>query len=1559
MSNAKTTVRRLSPPLRPAIVRKVLPCPARPQFRRRLRPAPAGALVLALLLAGPAGRADVLVRYSFESGCVSGVAPSSAVAPQVIGGSVVPSGPVQFFECSGTTEQVLAGSTGRNLRTQGYHLYTNEPAAVAAAQYLSFSLAPASGVSLQITNVSFKAAAANTNAARSFALRWNADGFTSNLARVDPIPCPFRVNCGPGQSWSNLTLRLNHVSPSPVLFRLYGWVADGTATSVIAYDEILVEGRVLSEPTVTLTTPAPGTVLRAGTDLALAAAVANPPSPVSQVTFMSDGVPLGTAVTAPYVLTWANVPVGGHALTAVATFALGTSLTSAPVLVEAVTNLPPVVTLTAPVGGATLGGPLPVTLRAAATDPDGAVGQVAFQAGGLTLGVAVTAPYEWVWEAAPLGTHLLTAVATDNLGMVRTSAPVVLNIRTNILPTVSLTWPTNGAVASASNVLQLAAIAADGDGGVARVEFYGEGMLLGSDAEAPYTGQWRWPPAGVRMVRAVAVDVAGGARTSAPVSVVVAANSAPTVALVHPWSDAHLSVAGAVRLEAAVTDLDDNVARVEFHAGGEKVAEATGPPWRVDAVGLSPGWTWLRARAVDTAGLEAWSAPVAVALHSRPVLVPRGAAWRYLDTGLDPGTGWRTAGFAEAGWLSGRAQLGYGDGDEATVVASGGGRITTYFRHAFVLPVDRAAVSNLTVRLLRDDGAVVYLNGTEVFRSGMPAGVVTASTLAAGTAGPWDEWQRLHEAPVPASLLVAGTNLLAVEVHQDSSVSPDASFDLELSYNDPLHVVRGPYLQVSTPTSMVVRWRTSGPAGSRVRFGTDPGRLDQEAGTAALTTEHEVRLGGLAPETRYYYAVGTAAGDLLGGASSTFVTPPPAGVSRPVRIWALGDSGFWELNGRRVRDAFYRVQEGQAPDVVFMLGDNTYDNGHDYEYQAGVFENFGAPLRQAPLWLTLGNHDVFQVPNPALTIPYFQNFTLPTNAEAGGVPSGTEKYYSFDRGDIHFVVLDPETSDRSTNGPMLSWLRRDLATNRLPWLIAVIHNPPYSKGAKDSDAIPLQYEMRANAVPILEEHDVDLVLSGDSHNYERTYFMSGHYGPSSTFTTNFIRQPGDGRPGGGGAYVKSFGAYPRQGTVYVEAGNASRLVGGSLTHPAMVYDAATLGSLVIDVSSNRLDFRYVRDTGAIDDAFTLLKVPGTNRPPTVGADTGVTAQNTAVSLAGALLLANDRDPENGPLTVAAAGPASLRGGSVAVADGGVLYRPPRDFFGTDTFTYAAADTNGAIATGAVTMTVSAPIPFFVSPAAAHPLTGRPYQTLRVRNPAPVAIRGVHLFVRNLPPGVRLLNALGTLDGVPFLHVPANLVSNQFVSLTLEYEVPPGQAFTAPGTASFQAVVATNAPSFQWSGGTGRVERWTRGAGGEVRLELTGVADGIRALLYSSNLVAWQPAWPLLPGTGASLAWLDAGPPATTPAPGTQSMRFYRLVDVVPTHGPPVRVDGLGSNGVLRLQFEAGADRLYAVQSSVDLRSWRNQPPLVASTNAVVTWTDGETGAVRRFLRVLELPGRWR
>jgi hypothetical protein len=165
------------------------------------------------------------------------------------------------------------------------------------------------------------------------------------------------------------------------------------------------------------------------------------------------------------------------------------------------------------------------------------------------------------------------------------------------------------------------------------------------------------------------------------------------------------------------------------------------------------------------------------------VLVPAGSVWRYRDSGVAPPADWTLPGFNDSTWSPGVAQLGYGDGDEAITLNFGidptNKHVATWFRHAFVLD-GASGVSALRLRLLRDDGAAVYLNGTEIFRNNMPAGTIMPDTLASTAITGGDE-NAVLQAALDETPLLTGTNIIAVELHQATRDSTDLSFDLELS----------------------------------------------------------------------------------------------------------------------------------------------------------------------------------------------------------------------------------------------------------------------------------------------------------------------------------------------------------------------------------------------------------------------------------------------------------------------------------------------------------------------------------------------------------------------------------------------------------------------------------------------------------------------------------------------------------------------------------------------------------------------------------------------------------
>ncbi|HMF95665.1 MAG TPA: Ig-like domain-containing protein [Vicinamibacterales bacterium] len=505
-------------------------------------------------------------------------------------------------------------------------------------------------------------------------------------------------------------------------------------------------------------------------------------------------------------------------------------------------------------------------------------------------------------------------------------------------------------------------------------------------------------------------------------------------------------------------------------------------------------------------------------------------------------------------------------------------------------------------------------------------------------------------------------------------------------------ITRGPYLQLGTPSSIVVRWRTATATDSQVVYGPDPANLIWSATIPTATTEHEVALTSLVPNTKYFYAVGSSSVRLEGGDSNHFfLTSPAPGTPIQTRVWVLGDSGTSDANAASVRDAFYAFNGSTPTNLWLMLGDNAYNGGTDAEYQAAVFDMFPATLRQSVLWPTIGNHDIA---NTSLgTGPYYDIFTLPKNAQAGGLASGTEAYYSFDYGNIHFICLDSFDVDLTAGSPMMTWLQNDLASTSQRWIIAYWHHPPYSKGSHDSD---VDYEltmMRQNANPLLEAAGVDLVLSGHSHSYERSFLIDGHYGTSSTFTNSMKVDGGSGREDGTGAYRKpNVIPSPHAGAVYTVAGSSGFNGGGPLNYPAMFVSLNVLGSLVLDVNDGRLDAHFVDNTSTVRDYFTILKDPLTPLSITTASlPDGAVGAPYSQTLAAA--------GGNKPYTWSLAAGSLPAGVSLASATGVISGTPSAA--GAATFTVQAVDhtTPGMVAQRQLSMTIApAPTISALSPA---------------------------------------------------------------------------------------------------------------------------------------------------------------------------------------------------------------------------------------------------------------------
>lgn len=403
---------------------------------------------------------------------------------------------------------------------------------------------------------------------------------------------------------------------------------------------------------------------------------------------------------------------------------------------------------------------------------------------------------------------------------------------------------------------------------------------------------------------------------------------------------------------------------------------------------------------------------------------------------------------------------------------------------------------------------------------------------------------------------------------------------------------RAPYFQKQAANGITVCWNTAEAELGVVRYGTRPGNLEWVARDTVPAEAHEIRLNDLQPGTRYYYTIGNTGAMKYGGSDADwFITAPETGATESVRLWIIGDSGNPGPVAQSVRDAMKswvteNPREGKNDlDLWLLLGDNAYRSGSNQQYQAALFDAYPNLLRNLAFWPVYGNHD-------ARRWTFFDIFSLPENAESGGIGSGTENYYSFDYANIHFVMLDSHDSDRQPDGDMLVWLQRDLEANQQDWLIAAFHHPPYSKGSHDSDDDNdgRLVDMRENALPILERYGVDLVLSGHSHGYERSHLIDCHYGNSSEFTEKQIVS--QGTEGNHQHYIKSSGGVANSGTVYVVAGASSKVDQAAMNHPAMAFSMLETGSLVIDIEGDVLTSRYINSEAMVIDEFTIEKKDG-------------------------------------------------------------------------------------------------------------------------------------------------------------------------------------------------------------------------------------------------------------------------------------------------------------------------------------------------------------------------------
>lgn len=278
-------------------------------------------------------------------------------------------------------------------------------------------------------------------------------------------------------------------------------------------------------PNVALTAPADGAMFQQPATILLQATASDPDGSISRVEFLRNGTLLGSDTTAPYSFNWTNVQQGSYSITARAIDNRSGATLSAPANITVTPpNVPPTVSLDAPVNGEEFTSPANITLAASAADSDGAVMWVEFYAGTTLLGTDSSPPYNYAWNGVFGGTYALRARAIDNVGRATDSAIATIAVvdpPPNEVPTASVSG--SAADAYGPTTITLSASAADSDGTVAKVDLYANGSVINTDTTAPYEFVWNDVAAGSYAFTAVATDNLGATASSNTVTITVKA----------------------------------------------------------------------------------------------------------------------------------------------------------------------------------------------------------------------------------------------------------------------------------------------------------------------------------------------------------------------------------------------------------------------------------------------------------------------------------------------------------------------------------------------------------------------------------------------------------------------------------------------------------------------------------------------------------------------------------------------------------------------------------------------------------------------------------------------------------------------------------------------------------------------------------------------------------------------------------------------------------------------------------------------------------------------------
>ncbi len=562
--------------------------------------------------------------------------------------------------------------------------------------------------------------------------------------------------------------------------------------------------------------------------------------------------------------------------------------------------------------------------------------------------------------------------------------------------------------------------------------------------------------------------------------------------------------------------------------------------------------------------------------YGQTTIINRGSSWKYNDSGTDLGTSWRSSSYDDSSWSSGNAILGYGTINAGTINTtlsygsnSSNKYPTYYFRKSFNYNTT-GTETYYKFEVLVDDGAIFYLNGSEIKNIDMPTGTINYSTYASAT-GDEDNYQTFS---IPVSEMQNGSNILEVEVHQRSASSSDIGFDLKLEAHFDLNIRFIHFGSTNNPLNgLRVTWRDETGVDS-IKWGYtnsySQGTFKAESRELYTDSLYEYSFPIVNSNSTIHYSIYSASFDAW-SQDMTYQTSTDTS-STHFKFISFGDCRTylddWKKISSLVPEADFTLFNGDIINNGDVKGDwdDWFDYGKDFISSHIVYHTFG-------------NHEDNGIGNAT----YSNLYVLPEN------PSGTDKYYSFEFGNAIFICLDSQDPSSTTQ---YNWLVQTLSdNNEKTWKFVWFHKPFYTSPSHESD----MHSYWNTWWKAFDDYGVDVVFNGHTHNYQRTKPINRNVSTTSE--------------------VDHYGSCPLSGRLQIVTGRAGAPAVGAGTGWFIQTSSAELNYGVIDIDGNTLTFVARDSSNSVIDSLTITKdfdsqLSSTPEGPVGAANGSATASGT-------------------------------------------------------------------------------------------------------------------------------------------------------------------------------------------------------------------------------------------------------------------------------------------------------------------------------------------------------------